>query len=113
MTAPTQHMRAGDELPSLAIQILNTIGDVVQIPRGTVARILLRQTFSPERSLVLIGDVNNDVITYDWQQEDADALEIGAYDLSVHAEFPDGSHIIAPTDHHAELIVGPNVLLTL
>lgn len=50
------------------------------------------------------------VVVYDWPDFQAAGLTVGVDELVIRVDFPDGTHLTAPSDRAARLVVRPAVL---
>lgn len=122
-------MRRGDRLPLLSVVVENDATPPVPVNlTGATAWLQLRcednvdpltlpDTFPPHEIsngwLVFQAYVYNPpggVVVYDWPNFQTAGLTVGVDELVIRCDFPDGSHITAPSDRAARLIVRPAVL---
>ena len=122
-------MRRGDRLPMLSV-VVETDGIPPQPVdlTGATAWLQLRcedgsdpltlpATF-PSHELIdgwlvlqaYVYDPPNGVVVYDWPDFQTAGLTVGVDELVIRCDFPDGSHITAPSDRSARLVVRPPVL---
>src|SRR4030095_6127577 len=122
-------MRRGDRLPlfSVVIEDDGTPPQPADLTGGTAwlqlrcedlsDPLTLPDTFPPHQLidgwLVLQAYIYNGpggVVVYDWPTFETAGLTVGVDELVIRVDFPDGTHLTAPTDRSTRQIVRPAVV---
>ena len=122
-------MRRGDRLPLLSVVVENDAHppQPANLTGGTAwlqlrcedgtDPLTLPDTFPPHTLVngwivlqAYIYDAPNGVVVYDWADVESAGLTVGVDELVIRVDFPDGSHLTAPSDRSARLVVRPAVI---
>jgi len=113
-------MRRGDRLPMLSMIIENDATPPVPVQlrcEDGFDPLTLPDTFPPHEVIngwlvvqAYVYSGPDGVVVYDWPDFQTAGLTVGVDELVVRVDFPDGSHLTAPSDRSARLVVRPAVL---
>jgi hypothetical protein len=120
-------MRRGDRLPMFSVVIEDDEGQPVNLTGGRAHLQIRPEDGAPPLDLpagypvppyvngwlvldAFIYDAPNGLVTYDWPSFQTAGLTVGVSELVVSVDFPDGTHLTAPSDRSARLVVRPAVL---
>lgn len=125
MTEPAARilMRQRDRLPLISLAIEDDYGAPLDLTTATAAELSFRMVDGSQLfpsgypwsgndwwvRPVLIADKPNGVVTYDWQDDEAQNVGVGVIELAVTVRFQDGRQMESPTDGHAYLVMRQEV----